>query len=59
MKAEMIFSISTHRQVIDLEDYGHESDVSWNELNEEEKNEIRDSLTEQMIIECVGRDYDN
>ena len=58
MKAEMKFSIDKEKEIIDLEDYGHEPDVTWEDLDEDDKNEIRDSLTEQMIIKCSGDNYD-
>lgn len=57
MKALMKFSINKERQVIDLEHYGHDPETEWTDLSEEDKCEIRDSLTEQMLIECWGENH--
>ena len=54
MKVEITFSIDENKKIIDLVNYGYESHLTWEDLNEDEKNEIRDILTEQMIIECSG-----
>jgi hypothetical protein len=57
MKAQLTFSIEKHKEIIDLEEYGYESDVTWEDLSEDEKNTVRDSATEQMHIQCDGDNY--
>ena len=58
MKAELKFSIDTTKEIIDLEDYGYDEDVTWEDLSEDEKCEVKDSAIEQMHIQCDGDNYD-
>lgn len=36
---------------IDLTDYGHEPEITWMDLNEDERNEILDPLREDKILD--------
>ena len=46
---------------IDLSDYGHDENVNYEDLSEEEKDEISDHLREEVIvsvrIETINDDY--
>ena len=57
MKVELSFSIIKENEIIDLEDWGHDKNEKWDDLIEEDKNEIRDGMSEQVIVEVVGKDY--
>ena len=46
------FSLDKYEAYIDLSNYGFEDNKKWEDLSEDEQNEVRDSLTEQMIIHC-------
>jgi len=50
MKALVKYSLAEYRETIDLEDYGHEPDVKWEDLTQEDKNEIHDTLSEQQQV---------
>ena len=58
MKVKITFSIDTTHEIIDLEDYGYEADTKWDDLTEEEKNEVRDNASEQIIVETFGEHYE-
>jgi hypothetical protein len=48
MKIEIIWH-SPSTNVIDLEDYGHEENTSWDDISENDKNEILDALRDEII----------
>lgn len=51
MKARVelsFFSVSE----IDLEDYGHDEETRFEDLTEDQQNEITDSLRDETIISC-------
>ncbi len=41
-------------EIIDLTDYGHDFDKSWDDLTEDEKNIITDSIAEQYCVFAGG-----
>ena len=45
-------------EVINLCDFGYEIDKKWQDLTEDERNEITDSLAEQYIVYAGGEDMD-
>jgi ribosomal protein S13 len=57
MKAKITFSIEKYSEIIDLEECGFDESTTWYDLTEDEQNEIRDSVTEQMIIQSTGEHY--
>jgi len=50
MKAEVTYTIALTCQEIDLEDYGHGAEVKFEDLTEEQRNEIGDSLRVENYI---------
>jgi len=58
MKATMKISITSKEETIDLTDFGHDEDVSWEDLSEEEKCEVRDFVSEQTIVYVTGENYE-
>lgn len=51
MKARVelsFFSVSE----IDLEDYGHNEEIRFEDLTEDQQNEITDSLRNEAIVSC-------
>ena len=50
MKAK--FTINAPVQEFELEDYGHEGDIRWEDLDEYQQDEIADSLRQQFIEGC-------
>ena len=56
MKVKITYKIVSSHEEIDLEDYGHEEDVKWSDLSQEEKNEITDSLSEESHVIASGED---
>lgn len=58
MKAKITYRIRTTEEIIDLEDFGHDPEKSWNDLTTEEQNQIRDDLAEAQIIECSGKHFE-
>lgn len=49
MKALVKYSLGKLQQEIDLVDYGYDEDVKFEDLTEEEQNEILDPLREENI----------
>ena len=45
-------------EVINLCDYGHEIDTKWEDLTEDEQNEITASLVEQYLVFAGGEGMD-
>lgn len=45
-------------EVINLCDYGYEIDQKWEDLTEDEQNEITDSLVEEYKVFAGGEDMD-
>ena len=45
-------------EVINLCDYGYEIYTKWEDLTEDEQNEITDSLVEQYCVYAGGEDMD-
>lgn len=45
-------------EVINLCDYGHEIGTKWEDLTEDEQNEITDSLVEEYNVFAGGEDMD-
>lgn len=58
MKAKLTFRIDKNNEIIDLEDFGHDENTRWDDLSENEQNEIRDNVTEQMVIQTSGESCD-
>ena len=50
MKAEVTYTIALTCQEIDLEDYGYGAEVKFEDLTEEQRNEIGDSLRVENYI---------
>jgi len=44
------YSLYSYEDEINLEDWGHEDHVKWEDLSEGEKNEITDHLREETTI---------
>lgn len=59
MEAIIKYSLDSYQETIDLTEHGHDEDVKWSDLSEEEQCEIRDSLVEQMWIQCHGENCDS
>lgn len=55
MKYLFNLHLSVAPEEIDLQDYGHEEHVYWEDLNEDEKNEITDLLRERAMSD-IGVD---
>ena len=58
MKANIKYSLFCYEEEIDLSDYGIEENRTWDDLTEEEKIEIKDSLIEQKYIQVSGSKQD-
>ena len=52
MKADVRISYTSVHE-IDLEDYGHEAHVCFEDLTEDEQNEITDHLREDIIPNVI------
>lgn len=50
MKAKVIYSIPVYVDEIDLEDYGHDSETTFEQLSEEDQNIITDQLRSEIIV---------
>jgi len=59
MKVELKFSIMKEDEIIDLEDWGYDENKKWSDLTEDEKNEIRDNASQEIIVEVVGEDIND
>ena len=35
---------------VDLMDYGHDADITWDDLNEEERNEVLDHIRSETTL---------
>ncbi len=50
MEARVTYSLVKSKEVINLEEYGHDEDTEWSDLSEDEQNEIRDALREEFLV---------
>lgn len=50
MKVQVKFSVPVSIDVIDLADYGYDNETRFEDLSEDEQNEITDSLRDGMIV---------
>jgi len=48
-------------EIINLKDYGFDTETKWDDLTDEERNEITDSLSEKYCVYCGGTElsYEN
>ena len=56
MKVEITYSLPSHKEVIDLEDYEHDPETLWQDLTEDEQHKIEDELREDIIIGVSATD---
>ena len=50
MKAKVEYSLNNNIETIDLTDYGYDDNVKFEDLTEEQQNEIVDNLRAEKII---------
>jgi hypothetical protein len=50
MKIKVKYSLSTSEEIVDLEEYGYDSDVKWSDLTREEQYEITDALAMENFV---------
>lgn len=58
MKAIVKYTLSSYSETIDLEDYGHDEDRTWDDLTRDEQIEIEDSLREEKVVHVSIEDED-
>lgn len=58
MKAIVKYKVNIITEEIDLEDYGHDEDVRFEDLTEDEQNHITDSLIIQNYIQAYVETID-
>lgn len=54
MKVSLKYSLGYYVENIDLEDYGYEEDIKWENLFDEDQHEITDSLLDEIVINVTG-----
>lgn len=59
MKCRIKYSLPVYIDIIDLTDYGHDENVKFEDLTEDEQNEITDNLRDEVIVNAIVETIDD